>query len=142
MSKAKIQTGDTVKIIAGGQKGIIGQVLSVTKKTYGKNVIKTRAVISTVSGINKYRKAFKYNGQNYPGSVYQVPRPVDISNLSHLTATGELSKVEIKTDENGKRTRFLKADGSQIQSVKVVKTKNNPEENQSESQNLELTNEK
>jgi large subunit ribosomal protein L24 len=120
MAKAKIQTGDTVKIISGGYKGTIGQVLKIVKKDNGK-VVKTRASISTVEGINKYRKSFKYNGQDYPGSVYKVPRMVDISNLSHLTKDGALSKVLIKTDaKTGKRTRVLKKTGIEIKSVKVV----------------------
>jgi large subunit ribosomal protein L24 len=120
MAKAKIQTGDTVKIIAGNYKGLTGQVLKVVKKDNGK-VVKTRASISTVEGINKYRRSFKYNGQEYPGSVYTVPRMIDISNLSHLTKDGKLSKVLIKTDDKtGKRVRVLKKTGTEIKSVKVV----------------------
>lgn len=123
MAKAKIQTGDTVKIISGNYKGLTGQVLKIVKKDNGKT-IKTRASVSTVEGINKYRKSFKYNGQAYPGSVYKVPRMVDISNLSHLTADGQLSKVLIKTDEKtGKKIRVLQKTGTEIKPVKVIKEK-------------------
>ena len=121
MAKAKIQTGDTVKIISGNYRGVIGQVLAIVKKDNGK-VVKTRASIATVPGINKYRRSFKYNGQAYPGSVYQVPRLVDVSNLSHITEDGQLSKVIITTDESGKKIRTLKKNGVVIVSNKVAKS--------------------
>ena len=134
MSKAKIQTGDTVKVISGSYKNTIGQVLSIVKKDNGK-CVKTRAAISTVAGINKYRRSFKYNGQSYPGSVYQVSRFIDVSNLSHTTADGKLSKVQIKNDEiTGKKVRVLKKTGQEIKSVKIVKNKvENLDENTLES---------
>jgi large subunit ribosomal protein L24 len=118
MAKARIQTGDTVKIIAGNYRGIVGQILAVVKKKSGK-LTKLRASISTVPGIAKYRRSFKYNGQSYPGMMYQVPRLIDVSNLSQLTTEGQLSKVAIKIEEN-KKVRVLKKTGTVVESVKVV----------------------
>jgi large subunit ribosomal protein L24 len=126
MAKSKIQTGDTVKIISGNYKKTVGQVLAIIKKNNGK-VTKTRASISTVPGIAKYRRSFKYNGQEYPGMMYQVPRLIDTSNLSHITADNKLSKVKIQSKE-GKKVRVLKKNDSEIISVKVVKQKQNNSE--------------
>ena len=120
MAIAKIQTGDTVKIIAGNHKGITGQVLAIVKKTKGKK-LSTRANVAGVPGIAKFRRSFKYDGQGYPGSMYTVPRLVDVSNLSHLTTDGKLSKVKIQIDESGKKQRVLKKTDATITRVKIAK---------------------
>lgn len=136
MAKAIIQTGDTVKLIAGAFKGTVGQVLGIVKKTTRKNTVKTRASVAGVPGLTKFRRAFKYNGQSYPGQMYTVPRLVDVSNLSHTTQDGKLSKVAITLDEAGKRIRTLKKSGAAIISAKVIKPKKlNSNENES-AQNL------
>jgi ribosomal protein L24 len=124
MAKAIIQTGDTVKLIAGAFKGTVGQVLGIVKKTTSKNTVKTRASVAGVPGLTKFRRAFKYNGQSYPGSMYTVPRMIDVSNLSHTTTEGVISKVAIVKDATtGKRTRTLKKTGTPIVSAKVIKPK-------------------
>lgn len=124
MAKAIIQTGDTVKLIAGAFKGTVGQVLGIVKKTTSKNTVKTRASVAGVPGLTKFRRAFKYNGQSYPGSMYTVPRMIDVSNLSHTTAAGVISKVAIVKDATtGKRIRTLKKTSTPIVSAKVEKPK-------------------
>jgi large subunit ribosomal protein L24 len=122
MAKAKIQTGDSVKVIAGNYRGTVGQVLAIVKKTTGK-VTKIRASVAGIPGLTKFRRSFKYNGQSYPGSMYSVPRLIDVSNLSHQTADGKVSKVAIKTNEAGKKVRLLKKTGQEIVAVRVEKTK-------------------
>ena len=124
MAKAIIQTGDTVKLIAGAFKGTVGQVLGIVKKTTSKNTVKTRASVAGVPGLTKFRRAFKYNGQSYPGSMYSVPRMIDVSNLSHTTKDGVISKVAIIKDaKTGKRIRTLKKTGTPIVAAKVIKPK-------------------
>jgi large subunit ribosomal protein L24 len=122
MAKAKIQTGDTVKVIAGGFKGTIGQVTKVVRKRKGLKEVK-KAAISTVAGIAKYRKSFKYNGQSYPGEMTQKPRLIDLSNLSHVTADGGLTKVAIKVADDGTKTRIQKKSGMEIPKVILEKVK-------------------
>ena len=139
MAKAIIQTGDTVKLIAGAFKGTVGQVLAIVKKTTSKNTVKTRASVAGVPGLTKFRRAFKYNGQSYQGSMYSVPRMIDVSNLSHTTIDGIVSKVAIVKDATtGKRTRTLKKTGTPIISAKVTKPKKlAPSENQAAENLLE-----
>jgi large subunit ribosomal protein L24 len=121
MAKSKIQSGDNIKIISGGFKGTLGQVLKIVKKGQGK-FEKIRASISTVPGITKYKRSFKYQGQEYPGSMYTVPRLIDLSNLTLMTTKGEISKVVVK-DIDGKRVRSLKKDGSEVAKIKLPKIK-------------------
>jgi large subunit ribosomal protein L24 len=121
MAKSKIQSGDNIKIISGGFKGTAGQVLKIVKKGNGK-FEKIRASISTVPGITKYKRSFKYQGQDYPGSMYTVPRLIDLSNLTLLTEKGEISKVIVKEVE-GKRVRTLKKTGEVVTKTKLAKIK-------------------
>ena len=121
MAKSKIQSGDNIKIISGGYKGTLGQVLNIVKKGQGK-FEKIRASISTVPGITKYKRSFKYQGQDYPGSMYSVPRLIDLSNLTLLTDKGEISKVLVKEVE-GKRVRTLKKTGEVVTKIKLAKIK-------------------
>ena len=121
MAKSKIQSGDNIKIISGGYKGTLGQVLNIVKKGQGK-FEKIRASISTVPGITKYKRSFKYQGQDYPGSMYSVPRLIDLSNLTLLTDKGEISKVLVKEVE-GKRVRTLKKSGEVVTKIKLAKIK-------------------
>lgn len=123
MSTAKIQSGDQVKVISGKFKGTIGQVTQVIKKTYSRGVIKTRAAVSTVPKIANYRKSTVIQGQNYPGSMNQVDRFIDVSNLSLLTSDLKLSKVKISIDENGKKTRILKKNGALVNKNIIEKVK-------------------
>ena len=121
MAKSKIQSGDNIKIISGGYKGTLGQVLKIVKKGQGK-FEKVRASISTVPGITKYKRSFKYQGQDYPGSMYSVPRLIDLSNLTLLTTKGEISKVLVK-EVDGKRVRTLQKTGDVVTKTKLAKIK-------------------
>lgn len=105
MSIAKIQTGDNVKVIAGANKGLIGQVTKVfrVKKT---NIIKTKAFLNVLPKLVKYQKAMK--SYNAPGQMLSVDRPIDISNLALISTDGQVSKIRIETDSNGKKQRILK----------------------------------
>ena len=59
-----------------------------------------------------------------PGTPATDARMIDVSNLSHTTKDGVISKVAIVKDAaTGKRTRTLKKTGTTIVSAKVIKPK-------------------
>ena len=70
--KLKIKTGDTVKIIAGEEKGKEGKVLRVDRK-------KNRAI---VEGLNLVKKHTKPNAQNPQGGIVEKEASIHISNLA------------------------------------------------------------
>ena len=74
-TKIKINKGDTVRIIAGSQKGTEGSVLSINKAN-------NKAI---VEGVNLVKKHNKPNAQNPQGGITEKEAPIDISNLSLLT---------------------------------------------------------
>jgi len=68
----KLRKGDKVKIISGKDKGRQGKVEKVYKKT--------RKLV--IPGINLYKKHVKKNEQMPQGGIIEIPRPINISNVS------------------------------------------------------------
>ncbi|HPF96138.1 MAG: 50S ribosomal protein L24 [Flavobacteriaceae bacterium] len=97
MTKLKIKSGDTVKVIAGDHKGAEGKVLEVLRD-------KNKAI---VEGINLVKKHTKPNAQNPQGGIVEKEAAIHISNLSLLTKKGETTRVGYKM-EGDKKVRFSK----------------------------------
>ena len=96
MSKLKIKTGDTVKIITGDDKGQEGKVVKILKD-------KNKAIIE---GVNMVSKHTKPSAQNPKGGISKFEAPIHISNLMILEK-GETTKVGYRM-EGEKKVRFSK----------------------------------
>lgn len=72
MTKLKIKSGDTVRVIAGDHKGSEGKVLKVDRE-------KNKAI---VEGVNTVRKHQKPSANNPQGGIVEKEAPIHISNLS------------------------------------------------------------
>nr|WP_321237282.1 50S ribosomal protein L24 [uncultured Psychroserpens sp.] len=95
MTKFKIKSGDTVRVIAGDHKGTEGNVLKVLKD-------KNKAI---VEGVNMVKKHTKPSAQNPQGGIVEKEAPMHLSNLSLLTSKGETTRVGYKM-EGDKKVRF------------------------------------
>ncbi|WP_299335975.1 50S ribosomal protein L24 [uncultured Psychroserpens sp.] len=95
MTKFKIKSGDTVRVIAGDHKGTEGNVLKVLKD-------KNKAIIE---GVNMVKKHTKPSAQNPQGGIVEKEAPIHMSNLSLLTSKGETTRVGYKM-EGDKKVRF------------------------------------
>jgi large subunit ribosomal protein L24 len=95
--KIKIKKGDTVRVIAGSNKGAEGSVLSVSRET-------NKAV---VEGVNVVKKHNKPNAQNPQGGITEKEAPIHLSNLSLITADGKTTRVGYRMEE-GVKVRFAK----------------------------------
>ena len=96
MSAMKIKKGDTVRVIAGKDKGKEGKVSAVD--------VKNGTV--TVEGVNMHTKHTKPSAQNQNGGIITQEGPIHISNVM-LVVKG--FKVE-----DGKKVRIAKKNGSVI----------------------------
>lgn len=72
----KIKKGDQVMVIAGDDKGTVGEVLQV--------LTKKEAVI--VAGCKMAKKAIKPTEQNKEGGFANVEMPIHISNVKKVEA--------------------------------------------------------
>ena len=96
--KLKIKTGDTVKVIAGDEKGKEGKVLRVDRE-------KNRAI---VEGLNLVKKHTKPNAQNPQGGIVEKEASIHISNLSLIDPkTKKATRVGFEV-KDGKKVRISK----------------------------------
>jgi large subunit ribosomal protein L24 len=103
--KLHIRKGDTVKVIAGNDKGKEGKVLEVL-------VEKNRAI---VEGINIVTKHEKPSAGKPEGGLKKTEAAVHISNLMLLDpASGKPTRVGRKLNEKGKLQRYSKKTGELI----------------------------
>ena len=102
MSAMKIKKGDTVRVIAGKDKGKEGKVSAVD--------VKNGTV--TVEGVNMHTKHTKPSAQNQNGGIITQEGPIHISNVM-LVVKGQVTRVGFKV-EDGKRVRIAKKNGSVI----------------------------
>lgn len=99
---AKIRKGDTVRVIAGKDKGKEGKVSSVNTKN---NTV-------TVDGINMLTKHTKPSAKNQSGGIVNQEGPIDISNVMYVHK-GKTTRVGY-ADKNGKKVRVAKSTGDVI----------------------------
>ncbi len=102
MATSKIKKGDTVKVIAGKNKGKEGKVTSVD--------VKNHKVV--VEGVNMATKHTKPSAANQNGGIIQQEAPIDSSNVM-LVVDGKETRVGFRF-EDGKKVRFAKKTGKTI----------------------------
>jgi len=78
MTKLRIKTGDTVKVIAGKDKGKTGKVLQVFPKL-------NRVV---VEGVNVAKKHLRTRQTGQKGQIIEFSMPLSASNVLPLDASG------------------------------------------------------
>ena len=104
MATAKIKKGDTVKIIAGKDKGKEGKVLEVSN---GKIIVENANMVS---------KHSKPNQSNPNGGINNLEAAIDSSNVMYLHK-GQETRIGFKfiDGKNGpKKVRYAKSTGDVI----------------------------
>lgn len=102
-TKWKIKKGDTVKVIAGDDKGKTGRVLQMLPDS-GK---------ALVEGIRIVSRHTKPNATAPNGSIVKKEAPIDLSNLM-LMVGNTPTKVGRKLDAQGNMARYSKKTGEII----------------------------
>ena len=100
MATLKIKKGDTVRVIAGKDKGKEGKVVSASN---GK------VLVEGVNTVTKHSKASQANPQ---GGIIQKEAPIDASNVMYVHK-GKTTRVGFTTVD-GKKVRVAKATGEVI----------------------------
>ena len=101
----KIKRGDTVVVIAGRDKGKRGDVARVVDDTH---------VI--VNGVNQVKRHTKPNPmKNQPGGILSKEVPIHVSNVAIWNpVTQKADRIGFKTLDDGRKLRFFKSNGEQI----------------------------
>ena len=104
MATSKIKKGDTVKVIAGKDKGKEGKVISVNDN---------KVVVEGVNEITKHAKASQANPK---GGIVHQEAPIDMSNVMYLHK-GKPTRIGFKIEEGkneSKKVRVAKSTGEVI----------------------------
>jgi len=98
----RIRTNDTVKVIAGEDRGVIGKVLRVDRKT--------RKVV--VEGVNRVYKHVRRDRRNPQGGRLSKEMPISVSNVQLICeACGAATRVGVRFLPDGAKERYCKKCG-------------------------------
>eukprot|EP00246_Nothoceros_aenigmaticus_P016930 TRINITY_DN794_c0_g1_i1.p1 TRINITY_DN794_c0_g1~~TRINITY_DN794_c0_g1_i1.p1 ORF type:complete len:142 (+),score=27.25 TRINITY_DN794_c0_g1_i1:122-547(+) len=98
VKKLHVKVGDTVKVIAGADKGKIGEVSRVF--THNSKIL--------VKDINLKTKHVKPKAEGETGQIIQIEGAIHSSNVMLYSKTAKVaSRVGHKLLDNGKRVRYL-----------------------------------
>jgi large subunit ribosomal protein L24 len=107
----KIKRGDTVKVIAGDDKGKTGVVIQALPK-------ENRVIVQGVNIVKKHRKPSQANPE---GAIEEKEAPINVSNVALLLNPKSKAKKNIKAvrvgydfDENGKKIRVHHKSGTKL----------------------------
>lgn len=101
MAMSKIKKGDTVRVIAGVDKGKEGKVIEVKN---GK---------VKVEGVHKVKKHVKPSQTNAKGGIIEEEAAFDISNVMYVM-DGKVTRIGFKTEDGKKKVRYAKTTGAVI----------------------------
>lgn len=99
----RLKKDDTVKIIAGKDKGVTGKIIKVD--TENERVY--------VQGANMVSKSMKKRNQQDQGGIVKVEASVHVSNVALVTKNGATTRLGYKI-ENGKKVRYAKKTGETV----------------------------
>ncbi|WP_242923646.1 50S ribosomal protein L24 [Pontibacter liquoris] len=103
--KLHVKTGDTVKVIAGDERGKTGRITAV-------NIEKQKV---TIEGLNLVTKHNKPSAKNPQGGIAKVEAPIHASNVALVDPkSGETVKAARRTNSEGKSERYSKKTGEVI----------------------------
>jgi large subunit ribosomal protein L24 len=97
--KVRIKKNDTVKVIAGRDRGKTGRVLHVDKET-------GRAL---VEGVNMVKRHTRPNpSKQIKGGIAERESPIHVSNLMIMTTGGQVSRIGLKVEGEGASLRRVR----------------------------------
>ena len=107
--KLHISTGDTVKIVRGDDKGFVGKVIRVYRKT-GKVVVEGANIVK------RHRKARSADDQ---GGIIDFPAPIHASNVMLLDPKSDApTRTRRRIDTDGTKERLSVKSGEAIPRIR------------------------
>jgi len=107
--QTSLRVNDQVEVIAGKDKGRVGKILRIDKKT-------NRAVVERINMIKKHQKPVD---ATQPGQIIDREAPVHISNLMLVCPEcAETVRTGKKFLEDGTKVRVCKKCGATIETAK------------------------
>ena len=105
----KIKKGDTVKVIAGKDKGAEGKVIQVLRE-------EQRVIVEGVNRVKKHTKVVNQGRQGNTGGIITTEAPIHVSNVMLVEGDG-VTRIAFRRDEVTKR----RPDGSTYTGFRSVR---------------------
>jgi large subunit ribosomal protein L24 len=102
----KIKKGDTVRVIAGKDKGKEGTVLAAYPK-------REKVLVEGVNRITKHEKIRQTQRGSKTGGIITQEAAIHVSNVAVLE-DGKPTRVGYKVDENGNKVRISRRTGKEL----------------------------
>lgn len=100
--KMHVRQGDTVQVIAGKDKGVVGEVVAISAK-------KSQVI---VQGVNMRTKHVKPQAEGESGQILTKEFPIHSSNVMlYSTKQKVASRVARTVTDDGRKVRMLKKTG-------------------------------
>jgi large subunit ribosomal protein L24 len=107
--KIHVTTGDTVKVVRGDDKGHVGKVIRVYRKT-------GRVVVEGANIVKRHRKARTAEEQ---GGIVDFPAPIHASNVMLLDPKSDApTRTRRRIDADGTKERLSVKSGEAIPRVR------------------------
>ena len=101
----KIKKGDEVIVLAGRDKGKVGEVLQVLSND--------RALVNDVNTVKRHTKPNPNKGQQ--GGIIEKESAIHISNIAlYNPETKKADRVGFKKLEDGRKVRYFKSNGEVV----------------------------
>jgi len=98
--KTQLKKGNTVKILAGDEKGKTGEIIEIIKLISRRGILNKRAIVKGLNLVKKHQKATKES----KGGVVSIEKSIHLSNLAlvqsdkkSIEGKKEVIKKEIKS---------------------------------------------
>jgi large subunit ribosomal protein L24 len=104
-----IKKGDTVKVIAGKDKGAEGKVISVLRE-------EQRVVVEGVNRVKRHTKSVNQGAGGNTGGIITAEAPIHVSNVMLVEGDG-VTRIGFRRDEVTKR----RPDGSTYSATRSVR---------------------
>jgi large subunit ribosomal protein L24 len=102
--KFKVKKGDKVIVLAGRDKGKIGEILSMQPA-------RARAIVQGVNMIKRHMAASQMDA----GGIVEKEAPIHVSNLAHVDpADDKPTRVGYRVLDDGNKVRYAKRSGEVI----------------------------
>ncbi len=100
----KLKTGDTVKIIAGKDKGVESKIARVLPD-------KNRVIVEGVATAKRHQRP---QGQTMQGGIIDKDMPVDVSNVMIVCPDCGPTKIGARRDDEGRKLRICRKCGRDL----------------------------
>ena len=115
--KAQLKKGNTVKVLAGDERGKTGEIIEIIQLTSKSGILNKRAIVKGLNIVKKHQKATKEN----KGGIVSIEKSIHLSNLQLVA--GDKKSVEGKKETVAKE---IKAKTAKVKSENK-KIKKHPE---------------